>query len=703
MPNDLPIIELEDAVADTRPDGDGVQHVLPTLDDRAALIESVVYGSGVSDRTIDHELNNEPAFKAIIDDQRQTEALAKLDNIRGQHTVETNQARLPGDVDRRAFISTGALVPPYDPGTLVHLIEHSNSLRQNIDAYRTNIDSFGHHFKPTLNLESDDIKEQVAVAMFQDAVLAGDPEPAMPSDKDVEAKIAEIKHAIAVERIKLQFFFENCVMNESFVTHRMNTRQDTEGTGNGYWEVLRDGTGAIAQFILVPSWTVRINPQGQELVAVEQVVRATPITWTKRLYRRRFRTYLQLHEGHRVYFKEFGDPRFVSARTGTAYDTLDALREAEQHDQAANEIIHFKIHSSRSPYGVPRWIGALLAVLGSRQAEEVNFLYFDNKGVPPMAMLVSGGRVSADTIQRVQDFIDNRIKGRGNFHKILVLEAEPASSAGGPEHTGRMRIELKPLTSAQHNDALFQKYDEANISKVGQAFRMPPLLRGDSRDFNRATAQAVLKFTEQQVFAPERNTFDDQINRTVLADMQICYHRFVSNSPKTTDPEDQAKVIERLARVGALVPRDIRSLAEEILNTELKRIDEPWVDIPLLIASSGRIAELIGGPGDLFDPASGTSQQTPLGGGKPGPQGGTDEQDVEAALRKAGKSPALIAAAKRVVRIRDTLRKAELAAVDFEREQAEWNKAKDAIEPNGETEVVHVPADVWESFGLLPE
>ena len=54
-------------------------------------------------------------------------------------------------------------------------------------------------------------------------------------------------------------------------------------------------------------------------------------------------------------------------------------------DGPATEILHFRVHNPRSAYGVPRWIGNLLAVLGSRQAEEVNFLYFENKSVPPLA------------------------------------------------------------------------------------------------------------------------------------------------------------------------------------------------------------------------------------------------------------------------------------------------------------------------------
>ena len=36
-----------------------------------------------------------------------------------------------------AFAAAGALEPPYDPEALCLLLEHSNSLRQNVDAYAT--------------------------------------------------------------------------------------------------------------------------------------------------------------------------------------------------------------------------------------------------------------------------------------------------------------------------------------------------------------------------------------------------------------------------------------------------------------------------------------------------------------------------------------------------------------------------------------
>jgi len=172
------------------------------------------------------------------------------------------------------------------------------------------------------------------------------------------------------------------------------------------------------------------------------------------------------------------------------FSSLDELLASDATDGPATEILHFKLHNPRSAYGTPRWVGNLLSVLGTRQAEEVNFLYFENKSVPPLALLVSGGRLSAQSIPRIESFIENHIRGKKNFFKILILEAESGGAGGSLDHTGRMKIELRPLTGAQQSDALFQNYDERNHDKVGQSFRLPRLLRGDIRDFNRSCYSA---------------------------------------------------------------------------------------------------------------------------------------------------------------------------------------------------------------------
>ena len=485
------------------------------------------------------------------------------------------------------FSSVGALEPPYDPAALCLLVEHSNALRQNLDAYAVNIDGFGHRLEPAIDFEAEDADARVADAIFLERSAArerGELEDGAelePTDEEVATRKRELIHLARVERARLQSFFDFCCFDHSFVDLRRRTRQDLETTGNAYWEVLRDGRGEIARLVYVPSHTVRLMPLDAEPVEVEDRVQVSPVAFEAVPARRRLRRYVQVQGTDRVYFKAFGDPRSISKRTGAVFRSVEALRRADQRDGPATEILHFAIHSPRTPYGVPRWVGALLAVLGSRQMEEVNYLYFENKSVPPLALLISGGRLSESSVPRIERFIEENLKGKTNFHKILILEAE------GGQGENRARIELRPLTDAQQQDALFQVYDERNIDKVGGAFRLPRLLRGESKDFNRATAESALRFAEDQVFQPERDEFDYLINRKLLADMGIRFWRFRSQTPVTRDPERMTAMVEKLVRVGVLTPEEGRFLAGDIFNREFRKIGDDWTKRPITLTLAG--------------------------------------------------------------------------------------------------------------------
>ncbi|MFI5300994.1 MAG: phage portal protein, partial [Polyangiales bacterium] len=405
------------------------------------------------------------------------------------------------------FGTSGALDPPYDPEALCVLFEHSNSLRQNVDAYATNIDGFGHRLEPAIDFDADDADRRVGECIYLERLAARDRGElgvdvvAEPTPDEVKLRRLELVQLARAERARLTTFFESCSYEHSFVELRRRTRQDLEVTGNAYWEVIRNARGEIARLFYVPSYTMRLLPLDRDPIDVEEWVRVSPVTLERVTTRQRVRRYLQVQYAQRTYFKAFGDRRVVSRSTGEEFDSIEALRAGRPHDGPATEILHFAIPSPRSPYGIPRWIGTLLAVLGSRQMEEVNFAYFSNKSVPPLALLVSGGKLSEASIPRIERFIEENIKGKDNFHKILILEAEGGGSAAVND-AARARIELRPLTEAQQHDALFARYDEANIDKVGSAFRLPRLLRGDSRDFNRSVAEAQLRFAEDQVFQP---------------------------------------------------------------------------------------------------------------------------------------------------------------------------------------------------------
>jgi len=560
-------------------------------------------------------------------------------HVVGRGDVQASGAIQAIEANERIFGEAGALPPPFDPEALCMLLENSNALRPNIDSYVANIDSHGHRFEPVIDFEAEHAEERIALAIYSERLWLrehGKLEtgvPVEPSKEEVEAKKKELSELARMEKSRLDNWSEFCCADASLVTVRRRTRMDIETLGNGYWEILRNAAGEIALIVYVPGFTVRLLPLDERPVEVDMRVKVSDISYQTIKVTRRFRRYVQIVEGAEpVLFKAFGDPRIISRRTGEVYSSVDELKRASEDDEPATEILHFKVHSPRSAYGVPRWMGSLLEVLGSRQASEVNFFYFQNKSVPPLALLVSGGRLSKSSVPRIEDFIENHIKGKKNLYKILILEAESSRTASDPQHSGKISLEFHPLTDAQQSDALFQNYDERNIDKVGASFRMPRLLRGDIRDFNRSTALAALHFAEEQVFQPERQEFDFIVNRKLLSAMGIRFWKFVSNAPVTRDPQVMAEIVKNLVTANVLTPEEGRRLAGDVFNIEFKTIRAPWVKQPIQLTLAGfpvessAQAEMLQST-DKVDLS--TSDLAAAGGLRPG-QGTDDDEEARA-------------------------------------------------------------------------
>jgi PBSX family phage portal protein len=568
-------------------------------------------------------------------------------------TQSSNAAPTTED-DARVFLNYGAILPPYDPRQLHNMFEKSASLRPNIDAYKTNIESFGHRLEPTIDLDAPDADEKLADAILLEKIADDDPLPTAPTE-EVSATKLTLKAEMRLEKLRLDNFFDNCGGNISFIELRERTRQDLEATGNAYWEILRDGRGRPARIELIPSPSMRLMRAELRFTELTEARRASPLSLRQYGVKRRLRRYVQVLFGQFIaYFKELDDPRIMSARTGKVYATWEGLQRDEPGVPPATEILHFRIHTSTSAYGIPRWTGATLSVLGSRAAEEVNVTYFDNKAVPPMAILVSGGSLAKGSAERITTYIRDNIKGRDNFHAILVLEAEPAAGSLSGQNGSRTRIEIKNLMESQNTDALFQVYDANNTEKVGNQFRLPKLLRGDMKDFNRATADAALDYAEQQVFAPERTKVDHVINRRLLPLLDARFHKFVSNGVQVKDQNERSKLITEQVHEGILTINEGRELDADVFGKTFKKLDHPWADQPLSLT--------------LAQASAGSSPGL-AEGGKP-----TETKALEAAAaRLVGLKAALVEAEQKVnTAATDAVRSAEAAHV-IQVPQAEFN------------------------------
>jgi len=492
-----------------------------------------------------------------------------------------------------ALLKSGTTIaPPVSPATLLRIWENSGSLNQNIEAYMTNIDGLGYRLEPVLDFDSPDVKEQVREAAWAaNDQVSGNAK--LPTDDEVEEMMKQLRQRARLEKVRLSAFLENANPDGSFVSLRRSTRQQQEILGNAYWEVLRNKINRPARFILVPATTVSLTTLDAQPTKVVDKVPAGPLGFAEVVQYRFFRRYVQAVGGAKrsvVWFKEYGDPRTVSRMTGKIYKDARAFEADDKKpkgDLPATEIIHHKLSVPGEAYGIPRWFGNLLAVLGSRAADEVNYDYFDNKAIPPLALLVSGGGLGDDAVSKIETYIRDNLKGRQNFHKILIIEAKPSEAQQLAGDGAMPRLAFERLGELQKGDSLFQKYDERNIDKIGSSFRLPRLMRGDVRDFNRATAVASLRFAEEQVFEPERKDFDAQFNRRILPALEVSLWQFRSNGHRTRDPEAMAEIIERLVRRGVLTLNEGRELASDVMGKSFEPLTEFWAKQPLALTLAG--------------------------------------------------------------------------------------------------------------------
>lgn len=389
---------------------------------------------------------------------------------------------------------------------------------------------------------------------------------------------AAFARELATERLAVDNFLTGCcyVDGYSFTRMRKEGRQDLESTGNWYTEVLRDASGKVDGLHHLPAHQMRLTTEEKEFVEVtlNRVVGKPDGKFEivqQRAFKR-FRRIVQYRGGIYRYFKELGDPRIIHADTGEVVteeqarnwqDSGNPLPEVDR----ASEVLHQKIYCARSAYGLPRWVGALLAVTGTRRAEEINFATFNNNQIPSLALLVSNGQVTEGTLTRIEEFVEDVIQGNDSRSRMLVIEAEGALEGPDP---GNVKLDLKPLNEAQISEALFGEYMATNETRTRRTFRLPPLYLGDIEDYNRATADRSHRLTDEQVFDPDRRDEDETWNQRLLVEqLGIVYHEIRTNTPNITNDEDLIKLIKEAEKAGAMTPDLARALVEDILGRDL--------------------------------------------------------------------------------------------------------------------------------------
>lgn len=426
------------------------------------------------------------------------------------------------------------ITPPYEPRDLIAVVERNDTLKQNIEALATNVADFGYSIK------------------FQ-------------NDFDYNTK-KELQKIADKEWNVLRRLYKNINVMNDFSTLIHKVAIDMYTFGWGMLEIIRNGSGKVCSIEYCRACNFRIvkndNPTTDILIWEE-----TEDGYKQVINTVRFKKFVQIVNGKRVYFKEFGDPRQMDCTTGDYEENID-------DDKLATELAYFYIHSSYSDYGIPDWINTAITASGTIQSELLNNKYFTDGKILPIAVVVSGGQLTEESAEAIREG-----KGIKNAYKMLILEAAPfeTSEEQALIQKGadpRVNIDIKSLTDTNNSDALFRNYQIDGKEKIRDSFRLPPIYTGASSDYNRATADTARQIAEEQIFIPRRKRICDVFNKIINNEFGIKYCELYLKGPEISDIEQKANMITSLNTAGAITPNMLIPIVNTVLNKEV----EPWDD-----------------------------------------------------------------------------------------------------------------------------
>lgn len=445
-------------------------------------------------------------------------------------TVPVKKSEMPMNLKNEETAYSEWLTPSVSLRGLENMVGHSTILPQCINAYKSNIAGFGIgvRYKEDVN-DTEKLEEE-----FE--------------------RLSDIVELLTLECDTKEIF-------ESLIDSR-------ETYGIAYLEVIRNNAGEVVQIEViedVPS--IEKSRQLGEYVDMQYYFKGEMI-----IRKKQYRKYRQKINNKTVYFKEFGDRRFMNKDTGEYSESLN-----KEHQ--ANEILEFKLGSKA--YGQVRWIGQTLGIDGSRKAEGLNNNYFENGRHTPLAVIINGGTLTDESFDKLQTYM-NDIKGEAGQHAFLLLEAENNQNSTGLEEEKKPQIELKSLADILQHDELFQDYLDNNRKKVQSSFRLPDLYVGYTTDFNRATAQMAMEVTEEQVFQTERQSLAWIINNKLLNGYGFRNVEVYFKEPDISNPDDLYRILTVCNNAGGLTPNKAKEIAYKALGEVSDDYEGDWGNIPLV-------------------------------------------------------------------------------------------------------------------------
>lgn len=322
-------------------------------------------------------------------------------------------------------------------------------------------------------------------------------------------------------RDQVQAFLENCNPEVTFQEILRAMWEDYETLKWCIMEVVFDGQGLPCGFYHVPAQTVRAHADGKR--------------------------FAQLIDGKTRWFKRVGDPDDYDMDSGDK-------REGLNDDRKAGTLLVLKKPGGRSDYyGIPEYISALGAIIGSQAARDFNIDWFSGRTVPDTVLIVEGADVEESVRENLQAFFSGVGVTRSN-HKLAILPIPAAAASQG------VKAKFEKLTP-DLKDASFRLYRQDNNLEICIAHRVPPYRIGwpVTGSLGGNASEQMDEFYKSSVIGPSQLMIEHRINSKLLSLFGELKWRWELNQVDLTDDSKDLDYAIKGVTNGLLNPDEGRA------------------------------------------------------------------------------------------------------------------------------------------------
>jgi len=249
-------------------------------------------------------------------------------------------------------------------------------------------------------------------------------------------------------------------------------------------------------------------------------------------------------------------------------------------DKKKNEALHYFSYDPKSDYyGIPEWLPVIATMALDRAAVEYNTYEFSNGMMAKFIIMIEGGELSRKSRAQLKVFLQNNYRGHKHAGKAMVIANDDPG----------VSIKIERIDKEGSNkDISFSKSRTLNRDETIAAHNVPPRLVGIVASGSLGGTGEVdgqLKVFKEIVIAPEKEGFEEFLNRTVIASFADGKHKWKLkfNEMDISDRNSDAEYFKTMKEIGALLVDEVR---EEIGKQPLEEDQNKPTELTKRIASN---------------------------------------------------------------------------------------------------------------------